>query len=66
MIEHSVVHRKVSRRADQAWVGTMACSCGWTIELGPYEARSVVSEGLEAERAKHDALEEPPAAIAGA
>ena len=62
MSVHSVERRKVTRRADEMWVGSVACSCGWIVEIGPYGAREVVTEGLTADWEAHS-TEEQAAAV---
>lgn len=53
MAEHLVERRCMSRQEGHGWVGSLACSCGWTLEVGPYGARSVVTETMASAWAGH-------------
>jgi hypothetical protein len=50
---HAVERRTMGRQDDRTWVGTLVCSCGWTLEVGPYAQRSIVSETLASSWAGH-------------
>ena len=50
--EHAIEGRQVLRR-DQQWTGTLTCSCGWTMEVGPFPATLLVSDALAAAWAGH-------------
>jgi hypothetical protein len=41
---HAVETRHLERREHGGWAGRLVCSCGWSVDVGPFRTSYIVSD----------------------